>query len=42
MSDNLVELVKTQLGFIRIESVRYNEEYGITISYWESLEAIQK
>ncbi|WP_367735198.1 antibiotic biosynthesis monooxygenase family protein [Bacillus nitratireducens] len=42
MSDNLVELVKTQPGFIRIESVRGNEEYSITISYWESLEAIQK
>ncbi|PFZ90036.1 antibiotic biosynthesis monooxygenase family protein [Bacillus wiedmannii] len=42
MSDNLVELVKTQPGFIRIESVRDNEGYGITISYWESLEAIQR
>lgn len=42
MSDNLVELVKTQPGFIRIESVRDNEDYGITISYWESLEVIQK
>ncbi|MGG0459698.1 antibiotic biosynthesis monooxygenase family protein [Bacillus mycoides] len=42
MSENLVELVKTQPGFIRIESARDNEEYGITISYWESLEAIQK
>ncbi|MED0993673.1 antibiotic biosynthesis monooxygenase family protein [Bacillus nitratireducens] len=42
MSDNLVELVKTQPGFIRIGSVRDNEEYSITISYWESLEAIQK
>ncbi|MBS4190392.1 antibiotic biosynthesis monooxygenase [Bacillus sp. FJAT-49705] len=42
MSDNLAELVKAQPGFIRIESVINNEGYGITISYWVSLEAIQK
>ncbi|WMT38816.1 antibiotic biosynthesis monooxygenase [Paenibacillus sp. D2_2] len=41
MSDKLEELAKTQPGFIRLESIRNNEGFGITISYWESLEAIQ-
>ena len=34
----MVELAKTQPGFLGIESVR--NELGITVSYWESLEAI--
>ncbi len=33
-------LAKDQAGYLGIESVR--EELGITVSYWESLEAITK
>ena len=33
------ELAKKQKGFLGVESAR--NEIGITVSYWESLEAIQ-
>lgn len=39
MSDKMVELAKKQPGFLGVESAR--NEVGITVSYWESLEAIQ-
>lgn len=39
MAIKMVELAKAQPGFIGVESAR--SEIGITISYWESLEAIQ-
>jgi heme-degrading monooxygenase HmoA len=39
MAIKMVELAKAQPGFIGMESVR--NEIGITISYWESLEAIK-
>ena len=39
-ADKMVELAKTQPGFLGIESAR-DSELGITVSYWESLEAIQ-
>ena len=35
----MVELVKAQPGYIGMESAR--SEIGITVSYWESLEAIK-
>lgn len=35
----MVELAKAQPGFMGVESAR--NEIGITVSYWESLEAIQ-
>ena len=35
----MVELAKAQPGFIGVESAR--NEIGITVSYWESLDAIQ-
>ncbi|ERS88454.1 hypothetical protein Q672_10600 [Marinobacter sp. EVN1] len=38
MADRMVELAASQPGFLGMESVR--EELGITVSYWESLEAI--
>ncbi|OFZ30705.1 MAG: JEMB protein [Bdellovibrionales bacterium RIFCSPHIGHO2_01_FULL_40_29] len=38
---HMVELAKTQKGFLDIESVRDNNGIGITISYWETLEDIQ-
>lgn len=40
MAIKMVELAKAQPGYIGIESAR--SEIGITVSYWESLEAIQK
>ena len=39
MATKMVELAKNQPGFIGVESAR--NEIGITVSYWESLEAIQ-
>ena len=39
MAIKMVELAKAQPGFIGMESAR--SEIGITVSYWESLEAIQ-
>jgi heme-degrading monooxygenase HmoA len=40
MANKIVELAKIQSGFIGLESAR--SEIGITVSYWKSLEAIQK
>lgn len=39
MAREMVELASAQPGFIGIESAR--ESVGITVSYWDSLEAIQ-
>ena len=39
MATKMVELAKAQPGYIGMESVR--SEIGITVSYWESLEAIK-
>lgn len=39
MSDRMVELAQQQPGYMGIESAR--QEVGITVSYWESLEAIK-
>jgi heme-degrading monooxygenase HmoA len=38
MADRMVELASEQPGFLGVESVR--DGLGITVSYWESLEAI--
>lgn len=38
MAKKMEELAKRQSGYLGIDSAR--EEIGITISYWESLEAI--
>jgi heme-degrading monooxygenase HmoA len=38
MADLMEKLAKEQTGFIGMESAR--AELGITVSYWESLEAI--
>jgi heme-degrading monooxygenase HmoA len=40
MSEKMEELAKQQKGFLGMESAR--NELGITISYWESLEAIKE
>lgn len=39
MAERMAELAATQPGYLGIESVR--EELGITVSYWESIEAIR-
>lgn len=39
MATKMVALAKAQPGFIGMESAR--SEIGITVSYWESLEAIK-
>lgn len=39
MANKMEELAKQQLGFIKMDSVRNN--LGITVSYWENLEAIK-
>lgn len=40
MADKMVELAKQQNGFLGIESAR--NELGITVSYWQDLNAIKK
>jgi heme-degrading monooxygenase HmoA len=40
MADLMVNLASQQPGFLGIESVRTQEGFGITVSYWESEEAI--
>ena len=39
MADRMVELAGEQAGFLGIESVR-DGAMGITVSYWDSMEAI--
>lgn len=39
MAEQMAELAKQQTGYLGHESAR--EELGITVSYWDSLEAIQ-
>lgn len=40
MADEMVRLASLQPGFLGMESAR--DGIGITVSYWESVEAIQK
>lgn len=40
MSEKMVELASRQQGFLGVESAR-DQEMGITVSYWESLDAIK-
>jgi heme-degrading monooxygenase HmoA len=40
MAARMVELAATQPGFLGVESVRDAEGAGITVSYWDSTEAI--
>lgn len=39
MAEEIVKLAAIQPGFLGVESAR--EDIGITVSYWDSLEAIQ-
>jgi heme-degrading monooxygenase HmoA len=40
MADRMVELASQQPGFLGVESARDADGLGITVSYWESEEAI--
>lgn len=40
MADRMVELATKQHGFLGVESARDAGGFGITVSYWSSLEAI--
>lgn len=40
MADKMVELASKQKGFLGIESAR-DQDLGITVSYWDSLESIR-
>jgi heme-degrading monooxygenase HmoA len=37
----MVELAREQAGFLGVESVRGTDGFGITVSYWESEDAIR-
>jgi heme-degrading monooxygenase HmoA len=38
----MLELASAQPGFLGVESVRGADGVGITVSYWDSLEAIRR
>lgn len=40
MAERMAELASKQPGFLGMESVRDGDGFGITASYWTSLEAI--
>lgn len=40
MADRMVELAAQQPGFLGVDSARGADRFGITVSYWASLEAI--
>ncbi len=42
MADKMVEYAEKQDGFLGVESVRDSNGVGITISYWDTLENIDK
>lgn len=41
MAQHMEELASAQPGYLGIESARDPRGFGITVSYWDSLEAIQ-
>jgi heme-degrading monooxygenase HmoA len=41
MSEKMLELASQQPGFLGAESTRDENGFGITVSYWSSLEAIE-
>ena len=40
VADRMAELAQQQPGFLGVESVRGADGFGITVSYWTSLESI--
>jgi heme-degrading monooxygenase HmoA len=41
-AERMVELASAQPGFLGIESTRGADGLGITVSYWDSLEAVRR
>lgn len=41
MAERMMELAVQQPGFLGVESARNEDGFGITVSYWNSLEAIR-
>ncbi|MGD8192229.1 antibiotic biosynthesis monooxygenase family protein [Brevibacillus ginsengisoli] len=41
MAEKMVRMASEQPGFLGVESVRDDSGFGITVSYWESEEAIR-
>ncbi|TDQ33443.1 antibiotic biosynthesis monooxygenase family protein [Aureibacillus halotolerans] len=41
MAEKMVRLASEQPGFLGVESAREDNGLGITVSYWDSLEAIR-
>jgi heme-degrading monooxygenase HmoA len=42
MAERMVQLAAEQPGYLGVESVRGADGFGITVSYWISLEAIAR
>lgn len=42
VADEIVSIVSKQKGFLGAESVRGEDGFGMTISYWDSLDSINK
>ena len=42
MAARMVELAAAQPGFLGMESARGEDGFGITVSYWQSLDAIAR
>lgn len=40
MAERMIELASRQPGFLGVESARNPDGFGITVSYWSTLEAI--
>ena len=40
IADRMVELAAQQPGYLGVESTRGDDGFGVTLSYWKSLEAI--
>jgi heme-degrading monooxygenase HmoA len=40
MADRMVELAEQQPGYLGVESARETSGFGITVSYWASIESI--
>src|SRR6202040_2564315 len=39
-AERMIELASSQPGFLGVESARGSDGFGLTVSYWSSLEAI--
>jgi len=41
-AERMLELARTMPGFLGVESARGSDGFGITVSYWDSLENIRR